>query len=129
MKFFAFSSMVAVSMGVLSTVVVLTAVSAQAADKPAKTAGAAEQMIQKFDKNGDKALDATELGAALAEHREQHAKKTGKPVKETKRPAPEALIKRFDTNGDGKLDAAELKTMLEALRTEHEERKKAVATP
>ncbi len=62
MKFFAFSSMVAVSMGVLSTVVVLTAVSAQAADKPAKTAGAAEQMIQKFDKNGDKAARCHGVG-------------------------------------------------------------------
>jgi Ca2+-binding EF-hand superfamily protein len=124
MKFFAFSTVAAIS-----TAMLLTVVPAHAADKPAKTAGAAEQIIQKFDKNGDKALDATELGAAMAEHREQHAKKTGKPAKEPKAAAPEALIKRFDTNGDGKLDAAELKTMLEALRTEHEERKKAVATP
>ena len=90
MRFFAFSSVAAVSMGVLSTAVVLTAVAARAADKPAKTAGVAEQMIQKFDKNGDKALDATELSAAMAEHREQHAKKMGKPVKATKGPTPEA---------------------------------------
>jgi Ca2+-binding EF-hand superfamily protein len=115
---------------VLFTIVAaLLAATAHAADKPTKAATAAEQMIQKFDKNKDGALDATELGAAIAEHKEQHAKKTGKVAKESKGPTTEELIKRFDTNGDGKLNASELQTMLTALRTEHEAHKKAVVTP
>jgi Ca2+-binding EF-hand superfamily protein len=110
-------------------VAALLAVTANAAGKPNKPATAAEQMIQKFDKNGDGALDATELGAALAAHKEEHAKKTGKVAKEGKGPIPEELIKRFDTNSDGKLNAAELQTMLTALRAEHEAHKKAAVTP
>jgi Ca2+-binding EF-hand superfamily protein len=115
---------------VLFTIVAaLLAVTSNAADKPNKAATAAEQMIQKFDKNGDGALDATELGAALAAHKEEHAKKTGKVAKESKGPSSQELIKRFDTNGDGKLNAAELQTMLSALHTEHEARKKAAMNP
>ena len=114
---------------VFTVMAALLAVTAHAADKPAKAATAAEQMIQKFDKNGDGALDSTELGAAIAEHKEQHAKKTGKVAKESKGVTPEALIKRFDTNGDGKLNAAELQTMLGALHTEHEAHKKAAVSP
>ena len=111
---------------VFTVMAALLAATAHAADKPAKTEAAAEQMIQKFDKNGDGALDAKELGAAIAEHKEQHAKKTGKVAKESKGVTPEALIKRFDTNGDGKLNAAELKAMLAAM---HEEHHKKVAGP
>ena len=114
---------------VFTFVAALLAVTANAADKPAKTEAVAEQMIQKFDKNGDKALDATELGAAIAEHKEQHAKKAGKVAKESKGATTESLIKRFDTNGDGKLDVTELKSMLDALHAEHEAHKKAAVTP
>jgi Ca2+-binding EF-hand superfamily protein len=113
----------------LTVMAALLAVTAHAADKPNKAATAAEQMIQKFDKNGDGALDATELGAALAAHKEEHAKKTGKVAKEGKGPTAEELIKRFDANGDGKLNAAELQTMLSALHAEHEAHKKAAVTP
>jgi Ca2+-binding EF-hand superfamily protein len=86
-------------------------------------------MIQKFDRNGDGALDASELAAAIAEHQEHHAAKTGKTVKATKGPASdiakaEMLIKRFDTNGDGKLNAAELQNMLGANQARHEAHKK-----
>jgi Ca2+-binding EF-hand superfamily protein len=92
---------------------------ASAADKPSKKEAEAAQMIQQFDKNGDGALDATELGAAIAAHKEAHAQKKGKVVKAGKGPAPEELIKRFDSNGDGKLNAAELNTMLQTLHDEH----------
>ena len=103
---------------------------ARAAD-PGKSAAAGGPMLQKFDKNGDGALDAYELAAALAQHEEHHAAKSGKPAKAAKEPnadlaKAEALIKRFDTNGDGKLDASELQTMRAAMEVKHEARKKPV---
>jgi Ca2+-binding EF-hand superfamily protein len=101
-----------------------------------KGATIAQQMIEKFDKDGDGKLDATELAAALEEHQAKHAKtekvvKQGKAAKglgatsDTAR--AEELIKRFDTNGDHKLDAAELQTMLSTLQTAHAAHKKAAA--
>ena len=103
---------------------------ANAAD-PGKPTAAGGPMLQKFDKNGDGTLDASELAAALAQYQEHHAAKSGKPAKTTKEPnadlaKAEALIKRFDTNGDGKLDATELQAMRAAMEVKHEARKKPV---
>jgi len=111
---------------------VLLAVSGIAsAQTPVKATTAAGRMIQKFDRNGDGALDATELAAAIAEHQEHHAAKTGKVAKVSKGSditKAESLIKRFDTNGDGKLNAAELQAMLSAILARHEAHKKAAVS-
>jgi Ca2+-binding EF-hand superfamily protein len=96
------------------------------AETPARPATVAERMIQKFDRNGDGALDATELASAIAEHQEHRAAETGKVVKASKGSdiaKAEMLIKRFDTNGDGKLNAAELQSMLSAIQARREARK------
>jgi hypothetical protein len=113
---------------VFAVMAALVAATANAADKPVKAPAANGTMLQKFDKNGDGALDAAELATAIAQHKQHHAKKSGKMVKATKGPAndlakAEALIKRFDANGDGKLDASELQAMRTGIQAHHEARK------
>lgn len=64
------------------------------------------QVIQKFDQNGDGALDATERAAMKAEFQAKRAAKH------------QAMVARFDANRDGTLDAAERAAMREAKATE-----------
>ncbi len=101
--------------------------------KANKEGSTAQQMIDKFDKNGDGKLDANELATALQERQEKHAKsekvvKTGKGANEfgagSNTTRAEELIKKFDTNGDHKLDATELQNMLNAVQAEHKADKK-----
>ncbi|HZZ27455.1 MAG TPA: EF-hand domain-containing protein [Pirellulales bacterium] len=102
--------------------------------KAAKEGNSAQQLIDKFDKNGDGKLDANELAAAVQDRQEKHAKaekvvKSGKSASElgadSNTARAEELIKKFDTNGDHKLDATELQNMLNAGQAEHAGHKKA----
>ena len=99
----------------------------------------AAEVIAKFDKDGDKALNADELAAmfeGLRERSQQHAEKGGTaghrpgrggaataPAGEGKQRAhgdpkqhAQMAVSKFDKNGDGKLDADELAALFTAFR-------------
>jgi Ca2+-binding EF-hand superfamily protein len=64
------------------------------------------ELLQKFDKNGDGQLDASEradMKAAFAARRAEHR---------------QAMLDKFDTNKDGTLDAGERAAMRDAVLTE-----------
>ena len=65
-----------------------------------------QSLLQKFDKNGDGVLDASEradMKAAFAAKRAEHR---------------QAMLDKFDTNKDGQLDAGERAAMRDAKMTE-----------
>jgi hypothetical protein len=65
-----------------------------------------QPLIEKFDKNGDGVLDASEradMKAAVAAKRAAHR---------------QAMLDKFDTNKDGQLDAGERAAMRDAKMTE-----------
>jgi len=112
----------------LAGVVMLPAGLAWAGDTTAAKGNAAgkavvrQELLAKYDKNGNGKLDADELAAAKADL----AKKREKAAKGTKGLTADAVLKKYDTNGDGKLDAAELSAMIKDLQAKHEAKKKAV---
>ena len=68
--------------------------------------GPKQELLQKFDKNGDGKLDDAEradMKAAFAAKRAEHHKE---------------MLAQYDTNKDGKLDDAERATMRDAKLTE-----------
>lgn len=67
-----------------------------ASTETAKHPKAREEMLKRFDANGDGKLDETERAAARAAH-----PKAGKK-------AEQRLLERFDANKDGKLDETEM---------------------
>jgi hypothetical protein len=69
------------------------------ADKPQAKGPSAEELIQRFDRNGDKKLDLEEMIAA-----------SGKPKE-----VVEQLAKFFDSDKDGALDKPELAAAMKAL--------------
>ena len=92
----------------------------------------AREIISKYDKDGDHALNATELAAFFevvrqraTEHRTQQTGNLAPGAGTTGRPGHEATgtpqehaakaIEKFDRNGDGKLDANELVALLKAI--------------
>jgi len=109
----------------------------------------ARQIISKYDKDGDHALNAAELATffetlhqRVAEHRTQQTS-NGSPA--TPSPSAKAgtgpraagspqdhaakAIEKFDKNGDGKLDASELAAMLAAIRERLGEHRASGRTP
>jgi Ca2+-binding EF-hand superfamily protein len=100
-----------------------------AKDNPTGKGNIVQHILKQFDKNGDGALDASELSAFL-DAREKHRSEAGKPEKAGKGAehlTAEILLKKFDKNGDGKLDATELQEMGKELHS-RQEAKKAAAT-
>ena len=112
--------------------------SAQENEKPAHrkaTGKAREEMLKKYDKNGDGKLDADErkvmedaLKAKQAERLKKLDKNGDGKVDEAERKSAREtasqrakdnraeILKKFDKNGDGKLDAEERKAMREAMK-------------
>ena len=80
-----------------------------------------QELLAKYDKNGNGKLDPDELAAAKADM----AKKREKAAKGAKGLTAEAVLKKYDTNGDGKLDAAELSAMIKDLQAKRDAKKKA----
>jgi len=75
-------------------------------DGPGGPARPPEELVQKFDKNGDGKLDDAEraqMKAAFAAKRAERQKE---------------MLAKYDTNKDGKLDDAERKVMEDTLLTE-----------
>jgi hypothetical protein len=109
----------------------------------------AEEFLTKFDKDGDKALNAEELAAGLHALRErmaqrrQHAGQSASGAQKTPANSDEnsgagqgnhqgtsmnhvnALIQKFDKNGDQKLDVTELTAMFTAFREHRAEQRGA----
>ncbi|MCB9834346.1 MAG: EF-hand domain-containing protein, partial [Planctomycetes bacterium] len=93
-----------------------------------RNAGRREEMMKRFDKNGDGQLDEAEREAMRKEFGGRR-RGEGRPAGDDEEdgPAPEErrgrraeMMKRFDKNGDGKLDEAER----EAMRKELGERRR-----
>lgn len=61
-----------------------------------------QELLKKYDKNGDGRIDDNELADARAEMR-----KSGSDESTTRMERQKKLLKEFDKNGDGKLDEAE----------------------
>ncbi|MDR3401469.1 MAG: EF-hand domain-containing protein [Chthoniobacter sp.] len=94
----------------------------------------AREIIAKYDKDGDHALNATELAAffeaihqRVEERRAQQASNntpgtpsasagTGQRAAGSPQQHAAKAIEKFDKNGDGKLDAGELVALLTAIR-------------
>jgi len=89
----------------------------------------AREIIAKYDRDGDHALNATELAAffeAVHQRVEEHRSQSGtasaasttvtRPEAHTPLEHAQKAIAKFDKNGDGKLEARELAAMLIALR-------------
>jgi len=96
----------------------------------------AREIIAKYDKDGDHALNATELAAffealrqRVAEHRVQQTSNdsistataspsagTGQHAAGTPQEHAAKAIEKFDKNGDGKLEVGEVTAMLRAIR-------------
>lgn len=81
----------------------LSGLFAQAADGEAKPAAppSREEIIKKYDKNGDGKLDQDERAAYMKDRQAE-------------------AIKKYDKNGDGKLDEAELQARREDARKQRE---------
>jgi len=73
-----------------------------------------EEILKKFDKNGDGELNEEEK-AAMKEAREKHRGKRG----EGDRPNRKEMLKKFDTDGDGKLNEEERAALKEAMKKRH----------
>jgi len=89
-----------------------------AQDRPAdgKDAGkhrrpSKEEILKKFDKDGDGELSEEEK-AAMKEAMEKHRGKHGKGG----RPSKEEMLKKFDADGDGKLNKEERTAAREAMK-------------
>ena len=82
--------------------------------KPVLSA-ADQEILKRYDKNGDGKLDDSELAAAMEENRETADANRQKKLDQLKE-REKAWLKEFDKNGDGKLDAAELAVMEQTLR-------------
>ncbi|MEP6671899.1 MAG: EF-hand domain-containing protein [Chthoniobacter sp.] len=107
------------------------------------------QIISKYDKDGDHALNATELAAffevirqRVTEHRTEPAGnvtpgtgatgKSGRPALGSPQDHAAKAIEKFDKNGDGKLDAGELVALLTTIREkagQHRSQKPGPAAP
>ena len=83
-----------------------------------------QELLAKFDKNGNGKLDANEKAAAKAEL----AKQKAKGGKDAGMLTADALLKKYDINGDGKLDTTELATMIKDLQARREAHKKKATT-
>jgi len=94
----------------------------------------AREIIKKYDRNGDHALDAAELASFFeaihhrAEERREQAGGTSSLTSassghEAHTPLEHAqkAIEKFDKNGDGKLEARELAALLMAIREKEKE--------
>jgi len=81
----------------------LSGVFAQAADGEAKPAAppSREEIIKKYDKNGDGKLDQEERAAFMKDRQAES-------------------LKKYDKNGDGKLDETELQARREDARKQRE---------
>jgi Ca2+-binding EF-hand superfamily protein len=71
-----------------------------------------QELLKRFDKDGDGKLDATEL-TEMVKARQQMQPNGGPGVADATRLGAE-LLKRFDKNGVGKLDAEELAELAKA---------------
>ena len=82
----------------------LSGVLSQAADGEAKPAASPsrEEIIKKYDKNGDGKLDQEERAAFMKDRQAES-------------------LKKYDKNGDGKLDEAELQARRDDMRKQREE--------
>ncbi|MBW8780776.1 MAG: EF-hand domain-containing protein [Verrucomicrobia bacterium] len=86
------------------------------ADTPAAGLSANDQeILKRYDKNGDGKLDENEVTAAMDENRQAADALRGK-ARERLKERQQAWVKEFDKNGDGKLDAAERAAMEQAVR-------------
>jgi Ca2+-binding EF-hand superfamily protein len=103
-------------------VMVSVATSAHAAQKNKKGKGdAVSNILAKFDKNGDGALQPDEFAAFVAA-REARREAAGKSAPKVN---ADDLFKKLDKNGDGKLDASELAEMGKQLHARQEKKKNA----
>ena len=93
----------------------------------------ARQIISKYDKDGDRALNAAELTTFFEVIHQRVAARPGQPASDST-PSPAAkgkdaqpthaspqehaarAIEKFDKNGDGELDAGEIAALLAAIR-------------
>ncbi len=100
------------TLGLLSATLITGSATAQTEmppkdDKPAATGQGAmnqpkrQELLKKYDKNGDGKLDDDELADARAEMRKEGSGTAVRAERQKK------LLKEFDKNGDGKLDDAE----------------------
>ena len=78
---------------------------AQAQAKPQAQRPNFQELIKRFDRDGDGRLNEQERRLAQEEMRKRS------PQANANRPSREEIIKRFDKNGDGRLDAGELATL------------------
>jgi len=82
--------------------------------------GRHNDVIKKFDVDGDGKLDQTELSAFLDEQRKLFDKQRKHiPPRRNFKPSKEMLAK-FDKNGDGKLDGNERRAMFQHARAKRE---------
>jgi hypothetical protein len=86
-----------------------------------------QQMMARFDTNGDGMLDDTERAAAKAMRGQgkagggkRHGGKSANPADKAAR--KQKMMARFDTNGDGQLDATE-KASLQAFREQRRQKR------
>ena len=83
-----------------------------------------EEMLKKFDKNGNGRIDQNERQAVMQFVRQQQAGSGGQPRMRPERPggrgtpnmSREELLKRFDKNGNGELDPNERQAVQQFMR-------------
>ncbi len=90
---------------------------ARAADEPKKPGlgqgQGREQMIKRFDKNGNGQLDPDEMQAAREAMQKLGGGQGGKPGQGM--PNREEMIKKFDKNGNGQLDPDEMQAARQSM--------------
>ena len=75
-----------------------------------------EEMLKKYDKDGDGQLNEQERAALRADMEKRQGKRDGE------RPSREEMLEKFDTDGDGQLSEAERKAMRKSFESRQRER-------
>jgi hypothetical protein len=83
----------------------------------------AEEMIKKFDKDGDSKLSQSELKSLISEMKSRRPQgREGMNGRGGGGFSREEMLKKYDADGDGKLSAEERTKMMEDLRSKRRQR-------
>ncbi len=105
-------------LGVICVASMANAQGPNAQNNKRREAFSAEEMIRKYDKDGDSKLSADELQVMVTEMKSRRPGRGDNPGGERGGPrmTREDMLKKYDADGDGTLNAEERAKMIEDLK-------------